>query len=193
LNAVAHGGGRWLAVGERGTVLVSDDATSWSARPALGSGFLRALAFGQGQFLIGGANGTLHATPDGTRDPTYIATTVTANVGVIGGANELAVTVVAESGLYAASSNWNRGGASYSFIKFRPDGGRDPTYTAPPSSFSRTTFAYRRDGGLWQIQRPFPLVAGTGFIATAYGPTGERDRTRHARRFPTKVTSISWR
>lgn len=65
LNAVCYGNNLWLAVGENGSVLSSPDATTWTVRPSLSSGYFRGLGFGQGRFLFGGAGGALYTTTNG--------------------------------------------------------------------------------------------------------------------------------
>lgn len=57
LRDVAHGGGRWVAVGE-GVAVTSTDGSTWSAAPLPGAS-LRGVAYGNGRFVAVGAGGVI--------------------------------------------------------------------------------------------------------------------------------------
>ncbi len=67
LAAVIHAGGRFVAVGEGGIVLVSPDGKTWRGSRALPDypGSLRTVAYGAGIFVAGGTVATLLTSPDG--------------------------------------------------------------------------------------------------------------------------------
>ena len=54
----------YVAVGDGGTVLTSNDAITWTARPVLGSAALNAVTYG-GQFVVVGDQGVIHTSTDG--------------------------------------------------------------------------------------------------------------------------------
>ena len=56
--------GIYVAVGEAGTLLTSNDAATWTLRPALGTSTLNAIVYG-GQFVTVGDNGAIFTSPDG--------------------------------------------------------------------------------------------------------------------------------
>jgi len=66
LQALAYGGGSYVAVGNGGSILVSDDGTAWSLARTGGAGeALYALAYGNGAFVAVGAGGTVLRSTDG--------------------------------------------------------------------------------------------------------------------------------
>lgn len=76
LNNVAYGNGLFLAVGEGGVVRRSlDGGVTWTTANIGAEGWLRAMVFARGEFLLGGQDGTLAATSDG-RTFTRIAATL---------------------------------------------------------------------------------------------------------------------
>lgn len=117
---------------------------------------------------------------DGTRDSAYLATPITSFRGITQSGNDLSVVQITPTGLYAASARWSRVGTSYSFLKYKPDGGIDPDYRPPPAaqflgSSSFLSFAYRPDGGLWQV-----VSHRGGYQARSYAPSGAPDPSRYA-------------
>lgn len=81
----------YVAVGDSGTVLTSNDAVTWTVRPALGSAALNAVVYG-GQFVVVGNSGTIYTSPDGvawtartsgtTRDLTSVVRSLTGYLAV---------------------------------------------------------------------------------------------------------------
>lgn len=65
LTAVASGAGRWVAVGEHGTVLTSQDTVTWVAAASGTSEHLRAVRHHAGRFVAVGDNGTILTSADG--------------------------------------------------------------------------------------------------------------------------------
>ncbi len=66
LKDVAYGAGRYVAVGENGDVLVSNDSKNWNAARAPLVSTLRGIAYGAGQFVAVGESGTVVSSEDGT-------------------------------------------------------------------------------------------------------------------------------
>src|SRR4030095_15366290 len=64
LYAVAHGNGRFVAVGQGGTILVSGDGVTWTNRSVEWDNLV-AIAFGNGVFVAVGFLGGLLTSPDG--------------------------------------------------------------------------------------------------------------------------------
>ena len=121
---------------------------------------------------------------DGTRDSSYATTSINSYHTTDASVEDLAVTAITDSGLYATSTNRQSPISPQfcSFVKFLPDGGRDPSYQSPPAyryilGGQGFSFAYRPDGGLWRVE---PVTQY--YAATSYLPTGERDATRYATR-----------
>lgn len=65
VTAIAHGHGRYVAVGEGGTLLVSSDGSHWQRRPAAVAAALRAVAFGGGWFVAVGDGGAAARSANG--------------------------------------------------------------------------------------------------------------------------------
>ena len=65
LFAVAHGGGRYLAVGPGGLVLRSSDGETWSGVGIPAGPSLTAVSYGAGLFVAAGASRRLLTSPDG--------------------------------------------------------------------------------------------------------------------------------
>ncbi|ADR37424.1 hypothetical protein Ocepr_1973 [Oceanithermus profundus DSM 14977] len=65
LNDVAYSGTRFVAVGDSGTVLWSNDGASWSSATSGVSGDLYAITYGNGTFVAVGAGGTVLTSTDG--------------------------------------------------------------------------------------------------------------------------------
>jgi len=57
LRGVAYGNGRWVTVGDNGSIFYSSNALSWSRAQSSAVGSIRALTFGNGRFVaVEGAN-----------------------------------------------------------------------------------------------------------------------------------------
>ncbi|MCS6867206.1 MAG: hypothetical protein NZX11_00475, partial [Thermus sp.] len=67
LHGVAYGGGRWVAVGEGGTLLTPADGLQWERVDAGTVDPLHSVAYGDGRWVAVGAWGTLLASTDGLR------------------------------------------------------------------------------------------------------------------------------
>jgi len=65
LNDVAHSGTRFVAVGNSGTILWSNDGTSWSSATSGVSSDLYAITYGNNMFVAVGASGTILTSTDG--------------------------------------------------------------------------------------------------------------------------------
>jgi hypothetical protein len=66
INSVAFGNGRFVAVGDFGTVLTSTDGLSWSVQDPLGGPGLRKVTYGNGLFVSVGDAGTILTSSDGS-------------------------------------------------------------------------------------------------------------------------------
>jgi hypothetical protein len=66
LNAVTFGGGRWVAVGDLGTVLTSDDGASWRLERAGTTTDLYAVTWGDDGFVAVGDEGIVMRSQDGS-------------------------------------------------------------------------------------------------------------------------------
>jgi photosystem II stability/assembly factor-like uncharacterized protein len=67
LNRVAHGLGRFIAVGDNGTILLSqDDGQSWSRQDSGTTEELRGVAFGDSRFVVVSVEGQILTSADGT-------------------------------------------------------------------------------------------------------------------------------
>lgn len=66
LKGIAHGSGRIVVVGHKGTVLTSADGKSWSPVSSGTARNLQAVTYGNGQFVAVGEGGTVLTSPDGT-------------------------------------------------------------------------------------------------------------------------------
>ena len=64
LSGVAFGGGRYVAVGRAGTILVSDDGVAWSMRASNLPHDLADVAWNGNEFLVAGASGTILVSSD---------------------------------------------------------------------------------------------------------------------------------
>jgi hypothetical protein len=66
LNGVAYGNGRYVAVGDQGTIETStDDGRTWTAEPSGVTADLRAVVYGGGLFVAVGSGGVVLTSPDG--------------------------------------------------------------------------------------------------------------------------------
>jgi hypothetical protein len=114
LNGIAYGDGRFVAVGENGLVRASTDALAWTtARLPVGT-WLRAVCFGDAEFLIGSGDGTLCSTEDGQTfrlvrhydEPVEAVTAVNGAPLVAGGAGVFAGSVTTYLRGVARTSLW---------------------------------------------------------------------------------------
>jgi len=67
LHGVAYGNGRFVAVGNEGAVISSEDGLGWTVRDSGTDERLRAVIFGNGLFITVGYAGTILTSPDGLR------------------------------------------------------------------------------------------------------------------------------
>jgi len=65
LAAVAHGGGRYVAVGDQGAIQLSEDGAHWYPVESPTRGNLRAVAWGDGQWMAVGDHGDIVSSSDG--------------------------------------------------------------------------------------------------------------------------------
>jgi hypothetical protein len=75
-HAVAYGNGRFVAVGEQGAVLLSDDGENWSLEETGRIQNLQAVAFGEEQFVAGGEDGLLLISENGRQWGRVFAPTI---------------------------------------------------------------------------------------------------------------------
>ena len=103
-QGIAYGNGRWVIVGEEGTILSSPDGMAWTSEinPA-GTAKLDDVAFGNGLFLaMGHGNGVVVTSPDGRE--------WTEQTSKAGGALEIIhdgtqFVALAAAGVFATSTN----------------------------------------------------------------------------------------
>ncbi len=65
LNGVTYGNGKFVAVGNAGTVLTSPDGTSWTSRVSGTSNDLKSVGYGNGLFVAVGSSDTILTSQDG--------------------------------------------------------------------------------------------------------------------------------
>lgn len=65
INAIAHGLGKYVAVGEGGVIRVSNDGTLWTGAISDTEYHLKGVAFGGGRFVAVGTSGLVLASTDG--------------------------------------------------------------------------------------------------------------------------------
>ena len=65
LSGVAFGGGKFVVVGDAGTILTSPDGENWTAQASGTTKNLRGIAFGNGTYIAVGDEGTGLSSPDG--------------------------------------------------------------------------------------------------------------------------------
>jgi hypothetical protein len=62
VQRVAFLNGHYIAVGDQGGIMTSPDGTHWTNRPVQASSSLRAVAYGEGQYLAGGSAAVVTST-----------------------------------------------------------------------------------------------------------------------------------
>lgn len=65
LEAVAYGGGKFVAVGTNGSILTSADGIAWTSAASGTVAVLHAVAYGGGRFVAVGEGGVIFTSPDG--------------------------------------------------------------------------------------------------------------------------------
>jgi len=65
LLSVTYGGGKFVAVGDAGTIVTSAEGTAWSLSASGTSAYLRGVTFGDGMFLAVGEGGTILTSSNG--------------------------------------------------------------------------------------------------------------------------------
>jgi len=65
ISSITHGGGRYVAVGQAGTILTSLDGKSWQEVDSGSIAWLQGVAHGSGVFVAVGYNGTILTSPNG--------------------------------------------------------------------------------------------------------------------------------
>jgi len=101
------GGGRFVAVGDSGTVLMSSDGTIWSAANPVTQKSLLSVAYGPGRFVAVGQSGTIVSSSDGV---TWLAeNSVTTNRLAAVAWTDLGFVAVGDQGTILTSgdaANW---------------------------------------------------------------------------------------
>jgi hypothetical protein len=83
LSGIAHGGALWVAVGAAGTILTAPDGQTWTSRICpVPTASLAAVAYGNGRWVIVGANGTAGVILTSTDGITW--SVITENAGATG-------------------------------------------------------------------------------------------------------------
>jgi hypothetical protein len=83
LKAVTYGVGRFIAVGDQGTMVTSSNGTDWSTSSPFGTNDLNTIVYVENRFLVGGHNGLLRWSQDGV-SWTSASVPVTNDVTAIG-------------------------------------------------------------------------------------------------------------
>jgi uncharacterized delta-60 repeat protein len=121
--------------------------------------------------IMGMAGELVRYLPNGSLDPAYAITPATFFYGATGGRDDFARAMLTERGLYAAQLNFTRFTYSYSFVRYKPDGGLDPAYARPvitnATPSDQRTLAFRTDGGFWIVRR-----TDSATFADSYSPDG---------------------
>ena len=143
INALAYGGGQWVAAGNSGLLATSPDGVTWTQRTSsFGATGIRAVAYGGSQWVAAGDSGMLATSPDGVtwtqRTSSFGATAIRALA--YGGGQWVAA---GDSGKLATS----------------PDG---VTWTQRTSSFGTTLIAAVAYGGSQWV-----AVGNSGLLATS--------------------------
>ncbi|MGE5484660.1 MAG: S-layer homology domain-containing protein [Ignavibacteriales bacterium] len=111
LKDVAYGGGRFVAVGNHGTILTSTDGLRWTLRASGVEYQLEAIDYGNGMFVAVGEAGTILTSRDGIEWTSCVEGTRRALSGVAYGAGRF--VAVGQSGRVAVSED----GASWSMYQ----------------------------------------------------------------------------
>ncbi|MEY2410479.1 MAG: hypothetical protein QOF48_3149 [Verrucomicrobiota bacterium] len=107
LNAVTYGNGKFLAVGDGGTLLTSSNGNDWTLSPLLVTQNLNTVAFAAGRFLIGGNSGVLLVSQDG-QNWTSVGFPTNMNVNLVGHG----ITTNFPAGILAAFGSTNTVGSA---------------------------------------------------------------------------------
>ena len=107
LNAIAYGGGRFVAVGRRGTILVSADGTNWLDRSITTNTTFYSVTHTNGLYFVGGSSGTLLTSTDAA-DWVWHDQHVFANFLAIARLNETYIAAGSRGVVYTSpdGTNW---------------------------------------------------------------------------------------
>jgi hypothetical protein len=95
LNGVAYGNGLFVAVGNQATILTSSNGRDWTVRPAgTTAPTIRAAAYGQGRYVVGGGEGALiRSSTDGIHWTNGLSTIGAENINALAYGNGFFVAV----------------------------------------------------------------------------------------------------
>jgi hypothetical protein len=112
IMSIAHSTNRFVAVGERGTIMISPDGASWTLQNRRADVALNGVAYGQGLFVAVGDSGTILSSFDGTNWAyRYTAASTPLNAVTFGGGRFVAVGTTLGLTLVLTSTNaidWER-------------------------------------------------------------------------------------
>jgi hypothetical protein len=147
LRGVAYGGGRWVAVGDKGAAATSTDAVHWSAVELGSTAGFRAITYADGRWIAGGSLGTVLVSTDGAR--TWVPVPIDTQVPFWGATSRGSLSLLTgDQGEILSSSN----GAAWRLT-------RAPVRIVPGTG---------KPAFLWQVGhgRPgFVAVGGAGVLA----------------------------
>jgi len=176
INAIAYGGGKFVAVGDHGQMAYSSDGISWTAIPRVigprNDTNIYAIAYGSGKFVAGGRdynNGIMTYSSDGVNWTTITDSTFTGPIdAIVYGGGKFVAVQGSNGGKMAYSSdgvNWTAvTDSTLKSIKAIAYGGGK---FVASSSGNDSQMAYSSDGINWTVVTDSTF---TGYIqAIAYG------------------------
>lgn len=192
LNNVAYGAGRFISVGDQGTVLISSNGLDWSVSPPFVTNDLNTVVYVENRFFVGGDRGLILWSEDGTSWHNA-SVPVIHDVTAIGFGRQN----VNSNGIYVAAfyrsggsfgllnsldgENWttnathNPGIASYScFTRVSYGNGRFVMSGTGNGSDGTPLVIYSSDGGYWEsfFLARMPVAFGNGlFVAPRHVAT----------------------
>jgi len=136
LLGVAYGNGTFVAVGEGGTIVYSNDGATWHAASSGTTEDLNGVAFGDGRFVAVGTGGTLLVSSDGNSWSAPIT------APSLGGNTEFdAVAYDATTGFVAVGIEYRFPENNRALIVYSPDGLSWDKVAEPPTAFGLSSVA----------------------------------------------------
>ena len=177
LRGVAWGGGRYVAVGEFGTVLISVDGRNWENKDSGSQLDLKSVAYGDGRFVAVGKLGEMLVSTDGAAwTPLDSGTFSGLNAIVYGAGRWIAVGQYGTIVISTNGSTWSvvtSGGPEFRDVawgggQFVAVGGEERASYSPYYPKGTPIAAWSTDGKSW---RSFDPTSGsdTWLTSVAYG------------------------
>ena len=107
LYGIAYGNNKFIAVGESGTVIISDNGTVWNTRNSNTSAHLNSIAFGNDKFVGVGSNTVIVSTDNGT---TFLQTATSYDFNDISFGNGIFVAVGDDENIHTSTDgdDWTK-------------------------------------------------------------------------------------